>query len=303
MNCRLLFNEEPITINRLAAKVLGLNEAIVVQQIHYWLNINSKAKKNIYDGRVWTYNTYETWQNENFDFWSLATVKRIFKKLFDSGILLKSNYNKYKYDKTTWVSIDYNKLEDILIEYESIENTKTIENVEISTKCQNDTMSNSNKVSNCYYGECQNDTMDNIKMTPTITETTKDYTEISISTTHQDAVVEKVPSTNKELIESNTHLIIDSLNKESKVKKWKQDRLLKAIDIFKKQEGVYFSLLEKIYKDDKNFAIYSTASNLKESETLFNSKVHNFEGSCDFMKYDEEELERILLENNKNKLK
>ena len=31
---KLLFNEEPITINRLAAKVLGLNEAIVVQQVH-----------------------------------------------------------------------------------------------------------------------------------------------------------------------------------------------------------------------------------------------------------------------------
>ncbi|GAA0713944.1 hypothetical protein GCM10008904_28830 [Paraclostridium ghonii] len=39
------------------------------------------------------------------------------------------------------------------------------------------------------------------------------------------------------------------------------------------------------------------------NQNKFNSKVHNFEGSCDFMKYDEEELERILLENNKNKLK
>ena len=49
--CRLLFNEEPIIINRLAAKVLGLNEAIVVQQIHYWLNINEKAKKNFINGK------------------------------------------------------------------------------------------------------------------------------------------------------------------------------------------------------------------------------------------------------------
>ena len=60
---KLLFNEEPITINRLAAKVLGLNEAIVVQQVHYWLEINRKAKINLYDNRTWTYNTYEKWQN------------------------------------------------------------------------------------------------------------------------------------------------------------------------------------------------------------------------------------------------
>ncbi len=68
MKCRLLFNEEPITINRLAANVLGLNEAIVVQQIHYWLNINEKAKINIHDDKVWTYNTYDVWQKENFTF-------------------------------------------------------------------------------------------------------------------------------------------------------------------------------------------------------------------------------------------
>ena len=55
---KLLFNEEPITINRLAAKVLGLNEAIVVQQVHYWLEINRKAKINLYDNRTWTYNKF-----------------------------------------------------------------------------------------------------------------------------------------------------------------------------------------------------------------------------------------------------
>ena len=42
----LLFKEEPLVVNRLAAKVLGLNEAIVIQQIHYWLEINRKAQKN-----------------------------------------------------------------------------------------------------------------------------------------------------------------------------------------------------------------------------------------------------------------
>lgn len=79
MRCRLLFNEEPITINRLAANVLGLNEAIVVQQIHYWLNINDKAKINIYDDKVWTFNTYENWQKENFTFWSISTLKESLK--------------------------------------------------------------------------------------------------------------------------------------------------------------------------------------------------------------------------------
>ena len=187
--CRLLFNEEPITINRLAAKVLGLNEAIVVQQIHYWLNINEKAKKNFINGKYWTFNTYEKWQNENFDFWSISTIKRIFKNLFNKGILFKGKFNKKKYDQTLWVSINYDRLEELLNAYENdtnpsestkieinlddipsgVDADKFIEklyekivtdnpqlkgNVEISTECQNDTMSDCNRVSNWNSYEC-----------------------------------------------------------------------------------------------------------------------------------------------------
>lgn len=258
MKCRLLFNEEPITINKLAANVLGLNEAIVVQQIHYWLNINEKAKRNVYDDKVWTFNTYENWQKENFTFWSIKTVQRIFDKLTKSGIIIKGNYNKKKYDRTTWVTLNYDVLENMLNEYE----TKI--DVEIPTLGQNDQMGNSNIWSTCPNAYGQNDQMHLDKMTTPIPETTKEITkETSISTTHQDAVVENIEpiNTNKELIESNTHLILDSNNKIIKVKKWKKDRLIKAIEIFKSQEGVYFSLLEKIYKDDKNFAIYESSKN------------------------------------------
>lgn len=308
MNCRLLFNEEPITINRLSANVLGLNEAIVVQQIHYWLNINEKAKINVYDGHVWTYNTYDVWQKENFTFWSVKTIQRIFDKLVKLGIVIKGNYNKKKYDRTLWVTLDYDKLEELLVDYEKNnedESNQNEENVEISTKGQNDQMSNSNIMTSCPNAYGQIDQMDMDNMTTPIPKTTKDYTETSISTTHKDAVVEKIetPNTNKELIESATHLIIDSSNKEYKIKKWKKDRLIKAIDIFKQQEGVYFSLLEKIYKDDKNFATYTSKNVNQQDKVSLNSKVHNFEGSANFMKYTPEELEIILQESQKDKFK
>ena len=38
----LLFNEHPIVINRKLAKCLGLKEAVVFQQIHYWLEVKQK---------------------------------------------------------------------------------------------------------------------------------------------------------------------------------------------------------------------------------------------------------------------
>lgn len=286
----LLFKEEPLVVNRLAAKVLGLNEAIVIQQIHYWLEINRKAKVNFYDERTWTYNTYEDWQKNNFDFWSLSTLKRIFKNLFDKGILIKSNYNLHKYDRKLWVSIDYNKLDLLLDEY----NNKNTENVEISTECQNDTMSNSNIVSKWNYGKCQNDTMENVKMIPPIAETsTETSTEISLATQSEDKPL--VVNTNKKIIESNTHLLLDSENKQKKVSNWKKDRLLKAIDLFKERDGQYFSLLEKIYKDDRNFVPETKGSCNKKPLTRF----HNINQTFD--KYSDSELIDIINENQKNK--
>ena len=197
---KLLFDSEPLVINKLTAKVLGLNEAIVIQQIHYWLEINRKVNNNFYDDRTWTYNTYEDWQKENFDFWSVSTLKRIFKSLFDKKILIKGNYNSKKYDRKLWVTINYDILDFLLEEYNK-KHTKNDEKVEISTKCQNDTMSDCNIVSKWNYAKCQIDTMHSVKLTPPIAETTTEISsETSFSTTQSKQNV-SVANTNVELIE------------------------------------------------------------------------------------------------------
>lgn len=54
-----LFNSNPIVINRDIAKILGLNETIVLQQINYWLEVNKKKNHNFRDGKYWAYNTIE----------------------------------------------------------------------------------------------------------------------------------------------------------------------------------------------------------------------------------------------------
>lgn len=110
---KLLFDKQPVVIDRDLAKAIGLNESIVIQQLHYWLEINSQKGENYYDGRYWTYNSIQKWWEENFDFWSLDTVKRCFKSLENKGILITGNYNKDSRDRTKWYSIDYEKLEGI----------------------------------------------------------------------------------------------------------------------------------------------------------------------------------------------
>ena len=111
--------------------------------------------------------------------------------------------------------------------------------------------------------------------------------------------------TNKELIESKTHLLLDSKNKIDKVAKWNKDRLVKAIDIFVEQGGQYFSLLEKIYKDDKNFAPKESevANNqITQSEVIYKpNRAHNVNNT--FLNYTPEELEKLLQESQRNKFK
>ncbi|HFR3539197.1 TPA: hypothetical protein ACHVCJ_001740 [Streptococcus suis] len=50
----LLFDERPILANPVLARI-GLNEAIVLQQINFWLEVNKQNGKNFHDGRYWTY--------------------------------------------------------------------------------------------------------------------------------------------------------------------------------------------------------------------------------------------------------
>lgn len=109
----LLFNDQPITINRKLAKCLGLKEAVVFQQIHYWLEINKKTNNNYKEGKYWTYNSVKDWQKNEFDFMSVRTVERTLQALEKSGLLESACFNKMAGDKTKWYTINYNKLLEV----------------------------------------------------------------------------------------------------------------------------------------------------------------------------------------------
>jgi len=128
---KLLFDEHPLVILPRLAVLIGLNEAIVLQQLHYWLSGDKFGKTygEVHDGRRWVYNTYEQWQ-EQFPFWSMMTVRRTLtslrkpytpkkdddRKVERGPLVLVSHYNKVGFDKTNWWTIDYdefNRLEGV----------------------------------------------------------------------------------------------------------------------------------------------------------------------------------------------
>lgn len=104
-----LFDESPLIIDRVLAQKVGLNEAIIIQQLHYWTVNNKKKGNNFRDGYYWSYNTYEDWQKQ-FPFWSSRTIRRIITKLEKEGYIVSANYNKLKIDKTKWYRLNYDKI-------------------------------------------------------------------------------------------------------------------------------------------------------------------------------------------------
>lgn len=103
----LLINEPPLQVLPSLAVAIGLNEAMVVQQLHYWLE-NPKGGVER-DGHKWIFNTYEQWK-ENFPFWSESTIKRIFLNLEKMGIVISAQLDAHSHDQTKFYRLDYNKL-------------------------------------------------------------------------------------------------------------------------------------------------------------------------------------------------
>ncbi len=154
----LLYSENPLVVNPELAEKIGLNEAIVLQQLHYWIQKSTIE----YDGYVWVYNTIDQWR-EQFRFFSADTIKRTLKKLKEVGLVRVERLSKDKRDRTNYYAIDYKKLE-------SFEDARCIGAKCTDGKGQNAPMSEGR------LHRCINDKSFDRDYTETTTETTRDIT-------------------------------------------------------------------------------------------------------------------------------
>lgn len=110
----LLFDEPPIVVSPTLAKMLGdLEEAAILQQIHYWTQKNM----NIRDGYSWVYNSMKDWWKQLPWFKTEKTLRSKFTSLEKKGLLVTGNYNKAKFDRTKWYRIDYDAFSQMVTAY------------------------------------------------------------------------------------------------------------------------------------------------------------------------------------------
>ncbi|WP_439412806.1 conserved phage C-terminal domain-containing protein [Enterobacter ludwigii] len=137
----LLMPSRPIVINPDLAYSIGLNEAIALQQVNYWLKETTSGLER--DGVRWIYNTNEQWL-EQFPFWSESTLKRTFTRLKNLGVLKVEQLNKSQRDMTNYYTINY--------ESELLDEVKVTKS----------------KSSNCTLPSGQNEPMEEVKVKRTI---------------------------------------------------------------------------------------------------------------------------------------
>lgn len=92
----------------------GLNKAIFLNQLNYWIELNEQSGINFEDGYYWSYSSYPKMIERDFPYWSVDTLKRAVTSLEKYGIVISANYNSMKMDKKKWYRIDYKRLQEVI---------------------------------------------------------------------------------------------------------------------------------------------------------------------------------------------
>ncbi len=105
MSSALLLDEPLLCYQPALVRRLGLAEAAIVQQLHYWLRIST----NIVEGERWVYKTYSDWADEIGI--SAKAVRGALNRLREAGVAIAMQSPLDARDKTLWWRIDYDALE------------------------------------------------------------------------------------------------------------------------------------------------------------------------------------------------
>jgi hypothetical protein len=119
----LLNDDDVLLVNKTLATAIGLDASMILRQVVYWMKHNRQhaSKKHFIDGRWWCFNTYEQWQEDNFPFWSVSTIRRAFALLESIGLVIgTASHNKSAMMKNKWYTVDFFAYEAFMAMWEEM---------------------------------------------------------------------------------------------------------------------------------------------------------------------------------------
>lgn len=86
------------------AKMVGVNAAILLENIAHWCEHNKANEENYHDGHYWTFNSMKAFE-ELFPYIKARGIRTALDKLKEEGLIIVGNYNKSAYDRTQWYTL------------------------------------------------------------------------------------------------------------------------------------------------------------------------------------------------------
>lgn len=79
----------------------GVDEAIMIRNLQFFITCNANRGNNFHEGRFWTYDKLKDFPN-HFPYWTSKQIRRIIDSLVDQGVIIKGNFNTQWSDQTCW---------------------------------------------------------------------------------------------------------------------------------------------------------------------------------------------------------
>lgn len=86
------------------AQEVGVNAAILLENIAHWIEHNKANEENYHDGHYWTFNSMKAFE-ELFPYIKARGIRTALEKLKEEGLIIVGNYNKSPYDRTQWYTL------------------------------------------------------------------------------------------------------------------------------------------------------------------------------------------------------
>lgn len=103
-----LIDERAILLFPSLAKSIGLNNAIFLQQLHFWCDIaNELGYGKLHKGERWVYKTAQEWHEKDFPFWSVVTIRRIINNLHEQNLIHAMYLDDDKWNRTLFYRINH----------------------------------------------------------------------------------------------------------------------------------------------------------------------------------------------------
>lgn len=94
------------------AKKYGVEKAVIIYNLRFWLEKNKANGSNEHDGYYWTYNSAEAF-SDLFPYFTQSKIGRMLRQLEDDGVIISGCYNNKGYDRTKWYSMPEFKVAEI----------------------------------------------------------------------------------------------------------------------------------------------------------------------------------------------